>query len=76
MAVEEARKTFNKLVISLVITFAGTLLLSYFLKITTTGQTYTGKFLVPSIAVPVVFILGLLTVGVLLLRSELFKKHK
>ncbi len=76
MGVEEAKKTFNRLMASLLIVSISTLLLSYFLNVTPTGNSYTGHALLTPIGFSIIFILTLLVIGVIFLMFGIGMKSK
>lgn len=68
MALTDAKMAYNRLIVSLVIVIVGTLALSYFLSIGGVEQPITGQFVLNQTIFFAAIIVGLLTVGVVMLK--------
>jgi hypothetical protein len=76
MGVNEARRMFRLVAISLIMVALGTILLSSFLDVNPERQTYTGQFLLSPVELLAAFVISLFVIGVILLRSGISKKVK
>lgn len=76
MGVEDARRRFNRIVLSLFVTIVGTVLLSYLFSVTGGERFYSGQASLNPVIFSGAFIIAMLTIGILFLRSGVSGRSK